>query len=146
GCLQLGFAAVRVVGRSGARLSLLETEWPNFVRPVFWKDLTSVLADSSLVVNATPIGMHSDRDREAENQSPLSPSDLAQLPDNAIAYDLIYTPRPTRFLSLANSRGLMAIDGLEMLVQQGAIALSLWLGDREVPVSVMRAAAERSLG
>ncbi|MEO1133053.1 MAG: shikimate dehydrogenase [Cyanobacteria bacterium J06639_1] len=146
GCLQLGFAAVRVVGRSGARLSLLETEWPDFVRPILWNDVGSVLADSDLVVNATPVGMHSDSDREAISKSPISEADIAQLPDAAIVYDLIYTPRPTRLLSLAKKRGLLAIDGLEMLVQQGAIALSLWLGDREVPVGVMREAAERSLG
>ncbi|MEM6445846.1 MAG: shikimate dehydrogenase [Cyanobacteria bacterium P01_D01_bin.123] len=145
GCLQLGFAGANVVARSPERLALLQANWPDFVRPVLWQELNSVLAQSHLMANATPIGMHSDTDPEAEMRSPLSANEFAQLPSDAIVYDLIYVPRPTQFLSLAAQRGLIAIDGLEMLVQQGAIALSLWLGGREVPVDVMRAAAESQL-
>ncbi|MEI2422546.1 shikimate dehydrogenase, partial [Arthrospira platensis SPKY2] len=55
----------------------------------------------------------------------------------AIAYDLIYTPRPTRFLQLAKNQGAVAIDGLEMLIQQGAAALEIWL-QQPIPISVMR--------
>ncbi|MEO0949323.1 MAG: shikimate dehydrogenase, partial [Cyanobacteria bacterium J06641_5] len=56
-----------------------------------------------------------------------------------IAYDLIYTPRPTTFLQQASACGAQAIDGLEMLVQQGAAALEIWL-QQSVPVAVMREA------
>jgi shikimate dehydrogenase len=69
---------------------------------------------------------------------------IAQLPGGAIAYDLIYTPRPTRFLKLAQTHGATIIDGTEMLVQQGAIALQKWLG-QPVPVDVMRSALLQSL-
>jgi shikimate dehydrogenase len=56
-------------------------------------------------------------------------------------YDLIYTPRPTALLQQAKARGCRTIDGLEMLVQQGAASLRLWTGQAEVPVDVMREAA-----
>jgi len=61
-------------------------------------------------------------------------------------YDIIYTPRPTRLLQHATERGCHCIDGLEMLVQQGAAALRLWAGDADVPVDAMRKAALAHLG
>jgi shikimate dehydrogenase len=60
-------------------------------------------------------------------------------------YDLIYTPLPTALLQQAKVRGCRAIDGLEMLVQQGAASLRLWTGQDDVPVDVMREAAIRQL-
>ncbi|MEO0888295.1 MAG: shikimate dehydrogenase, partial [Cyanobacteria bacterium J06648_10] len=64
---------------------------------------------------------------------------MALVKGDAIAYDLIYTPRPTCFLQQAAAQGLVAIDGLEMLVQQGAAALEIWL-EQPAPVGVMRQA------
>lgn len=61
------------------------------------------------------------------------------LSQKAIAYDLIYTPRPTKFLQLATASGAIAIDGVEMLVQQGAVAFELWL-EQSAPVDIMRQA------
>ena len=61
-------------------------------------------------------------------------------------YDIIYTPRPTRLLEHAAERGCNSLDGLEMLVQQGAAALRLWAGDANVPVDAMRTAALAHLG
>ena len=145
GCIELGFEQVVVVGRSPERLVALRETWPTLVTAT-WDDLDHWLPKTLLAVNATPIGMQSETDPDAVLQTPLSKEQLAQLPDKAIAYDLIYIPRPTTFLKLAQSRGLTSFDGLEMLVQQGAIALSLWLGGREVPIDVMRQAAMDHLG
>jgi shikimate dehydrogenase len=61
------------------------------------------------------------------DKSPVEAEALARLPDRAIAYDLIYTPSPTRFLQLAAARGLQTFDGVEMLVQQGAAGLEIWV-------------------
>jgi shikimate dehydrogenase len=56
-------------------------------------------------------------------------------------YDLIYTPRPSKLLRQAAARGCPCLDGLEMLVQQGAAALRHWSGRAEIPVDAMRQAA-----
>ena len=56
-----------------------------------------------------------------------------------------YTPRPTQLLKLAEARGCRTLDGLEMLVQQGAAALRLWTGQDDVPVAAMREAALQRL-
>lgn len=71
-------------------------------------------------------------------------AELDRLPLDAIVYDLIYTPRPTVLLQQAQTRGLKAIDGLEMLVQQGAAALELWV-EQVPPVEVMRQALQQAL-
>jgi shikimate dehydrogenase len=137
GCAQLGCAQVQVVGRDRQKLEAFHQSWAKSpLSPTLsvhlWEDLPQLLPQADLLVNTTPIGMHPHR-----NVSPLTPDEIKVLKREAIAYDLIYTPRPTTFLQLAEKQGAIAIDGLEMLIQQGAAALQLWLG-QSVPVEVMR--------
>jgi len=96
-----------------------------------WTSIPSLLEIAAIVINATPIGMANDP------HTPISEAEMSLLSNQAIAYDLIYTPRPTKFLELATARGLQAIDGLEMLIHQGAIALEWWLR-QPIPIEVMR--------
>ncbi len=91
------------------------------------------------LINTTPVGMSP----QVEN-SPVDASLMNQLPDGSIAYDLIYTPNPTRFLQLAQQQGAITINGLEMLVQQGASALRIWL-QQPVPIDTMRIAINTNL-
>ena len=79
-----------------------------------------------------------------EDISPLNKKAVSGLVENTIVYDLIYKPRETRLITYAKSCGLYTIDGLEMLVLQGAKAFSLWL-DKEAPVDIMREAVLKSL-
>lgn len=137
GCAELGCRQIQVVGRNPEKLQSFLQTWQKTtlaacltVHP--WEKLPDLLSDANLLVNTTPIGMH-----PHEQASPLSAAELAALAAGTVVYDLIYTPRPTLFLQQATERGAIAIDGLEMLVQQGAAALKLWLG-QPVPVAVMR--------
>lgn len=86
-----------------------------------------------LVVNTTSVGMH-----PHEQDTPL-----AQLPDmqGVVASDLIYNPRKTRFLRLAEEKGAMVHGGLGMFVYQGAEAFQLWTG-HSAPIEVMRRAVD----
>ncbi|MEB3360225.1 MAG: shikimate dehydrogenase [Synechococcales bacterium] len=145
GCAQLGCPAIQVVGRSPEKLSQFLQSWqtspltvPLSVHP--WGDLPTLLPQANLVVNTTPVGMAPQVDA-----SPLTQENWDKVCPGTIAYDLIYTPNPTRFLQQARERGAIALDGLEMLVQQGAAALELWL-QQPVPVEIMRQAAREHLG
>lgn len=137
-CCQLGCEKVWVVGRSPEKLQTFAQSWagsPDIgakLSVVDWNRLSDYLPEAALVVNATPLGMHPHVDR-----SPLDEAEIALMKEGAIAYDLIYTPRPTQFLRQAAATGHLAIDGLEMLVQQGAAALEIWLG-QPAPIAVMR--------
>jgi shikimate dehydrogenase len=54
----------------------------------------------------------------------------AQLPADALAYDLIYAPLETPFLRLARESGRRTRHGLGMLVGQAALSVEIWLGQR----------------
>lgn len=90
-----------------------------------------------LLVNCTSVGMWPHVD-----DSPW-PDDLA-LPASWTVLDLVYTPLETRLLASARASGAHAMDGLGMLVHQGALAFELWTGQAP-PIAVMRAAAEEAL-
>jgi shikimate dehydrogenase len=145
GCCQLGCGEIWVVGRDWDRLRAFHRSWdtsplspPLHIAP--WADWEHLLPDTQLLVNTTPLGMH-----PHQAVSPVTAAALAQLPATAIAYDLIYTPSPTRFLTFAADRGLATLDGVEMLVQQGAAALALWT-QQTPPIAVMERALRTHLG
>ncbi|PLZ04542.1 shikimate dehydrogenase [Fischerella thermalis WC542] len=146
GCAKLGCAEIHVVGRNVQRLRDFSQSWENSPLQVNlnvhrWDELPELIPQADLLVNTTPIGMYPKID-----ESPLSAAEMANLSSQAIAYDLIYTPNPTKFLQQAQQIGVTAIDGLEMLVQQGAAALKIWLQRESVPVDVMRQALQKHLG
>ncbi len=138
-CHQLGCPEILVVGRSGEKLTKFDQSWQTSpLKPNLsvhsWDQLEALLPKAMLVVNATPVGM-----APQVEASPLGADQIGLLPSQAIAYDLIYTPRPTQFLQQADRAGLTTFDGLEMLVQQGAAALEIWT-QQPPPVEVMQRA------
>jgi shikimate dehydrogenase len=151
GLVALGVGRILVAAREEERLSRFVAGcslWAPRLEGLLWGQepagapgpMAAALAGAALVVNTTPVGMAA-AVPGARERSPLRPDQVALLPPDATVYDLIYTPRPTALLRLAGERGCAAIDGLEMLVQQGAASLRLWSGLPDVPVAAMRAAA-----
>ena len=78
-----------------------------------------MLPPVSLVVNASALGM--------AGQLPLE-LDLAPLPEDALVYDLVYSPLETGLLKAARDRGLETVDGLDMLIGQAALAFEMFFG------------------
>jgi shikimate dehydrogenase len=141
GCAQLGCREIQVIGRKAENLAAFQASWQGSplagnltVHP--WTSLGQLLPAAGLVVNATPIGMS-----PQPKISPLSSTEAAAIAPHAIAYDLIYGAVPSRFCADAQALGATALDGFEMLVQQGAAALAIWTGEA-VPVGTMRRALE----
>jgi shikimate dehydrogenase len=94
---------------------------------------------SSLIINATPLGMHvAGEHTNNENASPLSADILARFASDTLVYDMIYHPTQTQLLCQARILGLRAVNGLSMLLHQGALAFTLWTGE-PAPLEVMRA-------
>ncbi|UCH12369.1 MAG: shikimate dehydrogenase [Candidatus Omnitrophota bacterium] len=84
--------------------------------------------DIDLLVNATPLGM--------KKSDPLLVN--PKLLHNRLSiYDIVYNPSPTKFVKTAKKRKIKAVNGLGMLLYQGAEAFKLWTG-RRAPVAVMR--------
>ena len=151
GLQQLPLAAIHVAGR---RPEVLETflsdlkadqgseSVPLMAMALEKEPIRRLLKTSKLVVNSTPVGMQGHGDDDA---MPLGRDLWTAVDASTTLYDLIYTPRPTPWLALGQQRGCRTIDGLEMLVQQGAASLRRWSGRSDVPVELMREAAQRSL-
>ncbi len=83
---------------------------------------------AELLVNCTPIGM------DEPDQLPADPEGFATV------VDLVYQSGETALLRQARANGARTIDGLEILVRQGAESFTRWTG-REAPLDAMRLAA-----
>jgi shikimate dehydrogenase len=97
-----------------------------------------------LIVNATSAGMSG-----GEDGTPIAEAwDRAEKTSATAAYDLVYRPRETLFLARARAQGHRGIDGLGMLVEQGARALSIFIGTPIDPMvkRAMRDAVESATG
>jgi shikimate dehydrogenase len=99
--------------------------------------LVEIVGSADLVVNATPLGM--------AGAFHGGPADWLVAPDllhpGQVAADLVYVPRPTRWLAEAAAAGAHTVDGLGMLVHQAAAQLELWTG-QTAAVEAMWQAAE----
>ena len=96
------------------------------------ENLQRAIEGVDIVVNSTSLGMSPDDD-----QTPV-PADL--LGASLTVFDVVYNPYETRLLREAKAAGAKTINGLEMLVRQGAIAFEKWTGIK-APVDVMRQSA-----
>jgi shikimate dehydrogenase len=91
---------------------------------------------SDLLVNATSVGLEP-RLSEAETLEQLQ---LDELDPPPIVCDLVYDSEPTPLLTWAARGGSRTVDGLEVLVRQGALSFERWTGV-QAPLDVMRRAA-----
>jgi shikimate dehydrogenase len=98
-------------------------------------------AEFDLLVNCTTVGLG-----QANERSPTA-ADLKALPiaadaitERQIVVDLVYGSFETALLAAARERGARVVDGLEVLVRQGAASLRIWTG-LDPPLDAMRTAA-----
>lgn len=125
---------VRVSGRNAhAALRLAADVAGVEVVPV--DELDAALDDTDLLVSAVPASAW-------EDGSPLPPG--VALGPGLVVFDLAYRPRRTPLLERAIAEGSTAIEGIEMLIEQGALSFLLWTGV-EPPRAVMREAAYDAL-
>jgi shikimate dehydrogenase len=99
--------------------------------------LADALAAADVVVQATSATMQGD----AAARTFVEALPLASLRPGALVTDLVYAPRDTLLLRAARAHGARTLDGLAMLLHQGALAFELWTGV-PAPLPAMRAALE----
>ncbi len=125
-----GVARIAVVNRTAATAEEAAALAPDVASVCPTSELSTVVREADLVVNATSIGMGS-------SEVPL---DTDLLRAGQLVADLVYHPLETALLAAARARGCDVLDGLGMLVHQAAIQQELWTGSSP-DVAVMRAAA-----
>lgn len=139
-CEQLGSAQICVLNRTRSRADTLVHAVAGSVTARLvafdWEAWQTLAPGTELVINATSAGL----DGTASPQ--LS---LQHLPNNATICDLVYSPLETPLLRSARARGLATVDGLGMLMHQGALAFGLLFGARPEVSPALRAHLERAL-
>jgi shikimate dehydrogenase len=135
GLASAGIERLVILNRHLERAQLLAADiQKNYDCPVFSLSDPNFLVphSSSIIINATSVGLH-------EDVSPLPVDVLARFDSDTFVYDMIYNPIQTHLLLQARTMDLRAANGLSMLLHQGALSFELWL-NRPAPLDIMRAA------
>ena len=151
-CERLGFQGIEITSRSwgtpeeawemGAGLPEVKAKVQLESWVTDWGEPMRLAGrDADLVIQATSAGMRgADPGDEVIERVPWE-----MLPASTVAFDVVYRPRVTPFIAKALRSGLAVEGGLGMLVEQAALAITLWLGVGP-SAEVLREAAERALG
>lgn len=86
-----------------------------------WDNLNHGLKDANIVINATTIGLKGDGDLDI---------DFGPTKKDAIIYEMIYAPLVTKFYQNGAKQGRFALNGIGMLVGQGALAFETWFNQK----------------
>ncbi len=152
GLNNLNISKITIIGRNKNSLNIFITSMKNLlsknqisIEGIDNKelDITSYIEEADLIINTTPIGMNDQNN--VKNNIPLGNEIWNCLSNKTILYDLIYTPRPTSWLKLGQRKNCFVIDGLDMLVGQGALSIKLWSGFNDVPIQIMKSSAKKHL-
>lgn len=133
-------AGVTLANRTPARAAALAQDLAPAVEgrveaiPLEAERLQEGLDAAAILVNTTSVGMHPGPDL-----SPL-PEGVRCRPGLAVL-DLVYAPRRTRLLRDAAAQGCLTIEGLRVLIHQGALSFEAWTG-LPAPVEAMAQAVE----
>jgi shikimate dehydrogenase len=141
-CALEGGGGVMIANRSSARSAELVRDLRrppvrSTASALPWNEasLKAGARQADIIINATSVGMKPD-------DPPLLPPHVLK-PDQIVC-DLIYKPPVTLLLKQAHAAGAKTINGLGMLVHQGALAFEIWTGERP-PIGVMQEALRQGL-
>lgn len=127
---------ITVVNRTPERgqplVDLLNDKTPVEADFVEWDHTYAIPSDVDLLINATSIGLYPNVDDAPD-------INYDTITDSMTVCDVIPNPPHTLFLKRAEAQGAETLDGLGMLVYQGAIGFEMWTGV-EAPVDVMHEA------
>lgn len=131
----------RNIINSRQTLDYVRAKFPEITFNVYQIQNIRSLEHTSIIVNATPIGMKG----FMADQMPLERADLDKLnPEKTIVYDIVYNPVKTILIQEAQKRGLKTIGGLDMLIYQAERAIEIWTG-QSPDTKIMKIAALEAL-
>lgn len=137
-----GAARITVVNRSTVRdqelVALVNDRTPAAAEFVRWDGPFRAPVDADILTNATSLGLYPD-------VTATPPVEAETIRPGMLVCDVIPNPPRTVLLGIAGLRGARALDGLGMLVYQGAIGFKMWTG-HDAPVAVMRQALAEVFG
>lgn len=100
-------------------------------------ELVRAMKSADVLINSTSVGMRPDVDKTLATADMMHPG--------LVVNDIVYEPLRTRLLREAERAGARVVDGLGMLVHQGALAFEIWTG-KKPPIEIMEREVRRELG
>lgn len=130
-------ACVTIANRTKERATRLASTLRNANSIGLDAELKKHLRDSDILINATSVGMHPNIHASLITADMMHPA--------LVVFDIVYNPLETKLLREAKKAGVKKIvDGVKMLVYQGAASFELWT-KRKPPVAVMEKAVRSAL-
>lgn len=105
-------------------LNFLRAKFPMIEFQAFQIERIRDLSDVQILVNTTPIGMQG----RSADMTPVEENELRTMPEGAVIYDVIYNPKKTVLIKLAQKNGYRTINGVDMFIHQAAAAEQIWTG------------------
>lgn len=140
GLIQAGIKEINYYSRnvinSALMINSMRDSFPEIKFNSYQIQMLQSLPEVSVLVNCTPIGMRG----HSMDEMPISKYSLDKMSRDAIIYDVIYNPTKTLFLQTAEEMGFKIVNGLDMLIYQGAKALEIWTG-KTPDIQTMKIAA-----
>ncbi len=122
---------IRIANRTRDRADQLRAHFGDRLTVVDWDEISAATAGAMTIVNTTSLGM---------SAQPRLDISLREAPPGALVNDLVYQPLETPLLQAARAKGLIAVDGLGMLLHQAAPGFERWFGVRPTVDAELRAA------
>lgn len=121
-------------------MGYMRRKFPQITFDVFQIDQVRDLSKYNMLVNTTPIGMQG----RSADMTPIEKEVLKTMGENSVVYDVIYNPKKTILLKIAEDLGFKTINGLDMLIYQAQSAQEIWFG-RTPDFNKMKVAALENL-
>ena len=119
--LEAGAREIRLSNRTRARSDALQSEFGHRIEVYDWVQAGNAIEGAATIVNTTSLGMEG---------KPAFRVPLDGLTSDMVVNDLVYTPLETTLIREARDAGAIAVDGLGMLLHQGAPGFERWFGLR----------------
>jgi len=114
----------RSIPNSMDYMAYVRRKFPHIEFEAYQIDRVRDLSRYDILVNTTPIGMQG----KSADMTPIEVEVLRTLPQGAVVYDVIYNPKKTILLKLAEELGCKTVNGIDMLVWQAVAAQEIWFG------------------
>ena len=134
---RIDFYARNIINAS-EMAQVLRRNFPDVEIRCFQIESLKDLSDYKILVNTTPIGMKS----KAAGISPIDENIVKTMNKTGVIYDIVYNPLRTELIRLAKKHGIKTIQGLDMLIYQGAKAFEIWTGKKPDTLKMKIAALE----
>jgi shikimate dehydrogenase len=135
--LQAGACEVRLFNRTRRRAEQVAAHFGARVRVGGWDERREGARGVAALINATSLGMAG---------APALDVEVAELEADCIVADVVYVPPITPLLAAARGRGLVAVDGLGMLLHQAVPGFHRWFGVRPEVTDELRALLRKDVG